>query len=119
MSVAWFPPDELSLALAEWPGLLSDFEGLEEPAAYNRKIERDLRELAAAGANDLFVAPILVAEFREWAADEWVDAGDSASRARYAAVVANRGRGVFWPPARNDSCWCRSSQKYKWCCGRA
>jgi uncharacterized protein YchJ len=26
---------------------------------------------------------------------------------------------IFWPPERNQPCWCDSGRKYKKCCGAA
>ncbi|MFE2996340.1 SEC-C metal-binding domain-containing protein [Nocardia sp. NPDC059246] len=32
--------------------------------------------------------------------------------------LSRNGQGRSWPPARNESCWCGSAQKYKKYCGR-
>ena len=34
------------------------------------------------------------------------------------ALRDDPGRGIAWPPGRNEPCWCGSAHKYKRCCGR-
>ncbi len=111
LAVAWFPPEDLSNALEEWPDLLSDWPGLHGVERYNRKIEADLRQLRKRGTAELFISPIHLEEFKAWCAEEGLYPGDSAARAQFAAVVAQRGGAISWPPGRNGPCWCGSGQR--------
>lgn len=116
LAVAWFPPDQRAAALKHWPELADDFA---DPAAYSRRLERHLRELARGLGQHPAIAPIDVAAFLAWADSEGYDAASGEARSVYAAELFRAGGVLAWPPSRNDGCWCESGQKYKRCCGAA
>ena len=115
MALTWFPPDQQAAALAHWPDLDDD---LADPDRYAAYIENHLRDLHAALGQRPSVAPIVVAEYLEWAAEEGYDPAGGEARSVYGAELHRTGRTIPWPPGRNDACWCRSGRKYKRCCGR-
>lgn len=114
-AVAWFPAAEFTAAVTRWPELR---EGLEVSTyeEYTRELQAQMLRFGAQGMKpDL--APIQVEPYVRWCESEALDAGSSATRSRYAAVLARRGETLAWPPGRNDPCWCGSGRKYKKCCG--
>jgi tetratricopeptide (TPR) repeat protein len=115
-ALAWFPPDQRAAALEHWPDLADD---LADPDRYAVRIETQLRRLHAAFGQRPAVAPIVVDELIEWAAEEGYDPDSGEARSVYAAEIKRTGRAIPWPPSRNDPCWCRSGRKYKRCCRRA
>ena len=118
IAMAWFPQGELEKALARWPGFVERWE-IKDHADYCRRVDDELRVMTSHGIAPLEVAPINVEEFVAWCEEQGVDPGQAESRSQFAAVLANRGRTISWPPSRNGVCWCGSGQKYKWCCGHA
>ena len=113
-ALAWFPPDQRQDAVELWPDLADDFE---DPRAYARVLEGQLRDLDRALGCRPALAPIDVVELIAWAAAEGYEPGSGQARSIYAAQLHRSGRAIPWPPGRNDPCWCRSGQKYKRCCG--
>lgn len=111
-ALAWFPKDEWSKAIVEWPELLDTMPA--DHDAYSKQVESHLREAAAREPGSPDVSPLsveaLIAEYGD-------DAGEPLSRAAMGANVARRGDAISWPPGRNDPCWCQSGAKYKACCG--
>lgn len=118
-AVAWFDRDAFADALASWG---SDFAGgASDYSAYVLGLERQLRDGASGvtGRNPRLVA-IGVHSAQAFAADngwqpDWPVTHDQVAAA---ALRDDAGRGVPWPPGRNDACWCGSGAKYKRCCGR-
>jgi len=61
------------------------------------------------------VAPIVVDGYTAWCEEH--DEDPEQARASYAADRMVNGEVIWWPPGRNESCWCGSQRKYKKCCG--
>lgn len=112
-AVAWFPRDQMEAALERWPTLADD---LSSGDSYCQIVEARLREARAATGRAPSVAPLEVEAFIEFAEAEELDPATGAARARFAALLGNRGEVVPWPPGRNEPCWCGSGRKYKRCC---
>ena len=113
-AVAWFPREQNAAALRRWPDLVED---LGDPDAYCRRIERELRWMREIGGRNPSVAPLDVDALTRFAEERRLDPGDGVARSRYAAEIGRTGKGIPWPPGRNDRCWCGSGRKYKRCCG--
>jgi len=113
-TVAWFPREEIALALDRWPSLADD---LEDPGAYCAIIESRLRDLRAATGRVPSVAPLTVEGLVEFGEANGLDPETREARSRFAAELGSRDEVVAWPPGRNDPCWCGSGRKYKRCCG--
>jgi uncharacterized protein YecA (UPF0149 family) len=81
-------------------------------------MQKILVEYAEAGAPGLAIAPVRVAPFTAWCAEEGQHPDSAKARAEYAAhLAAERDPDLIaWPPARNQPCWCGSGRKYKKCC---
>jgi tetratricopeptide (TPR) repeat protein len=114
-AVAWFPRSEHGAVVAEWPDLAED---LADADRYCRRIEQDLRELAAVSGQRPSVAPLTLSELTTYSRSELLAPTDGRTRARLAAELDRRGETILWPPGRNEPCWCGSDRKYKRCCGR-
>jgi hypothetical protein len=113
LSLAWFPAEQWAVAVTRWPDLLDEMPA--EHDAYSRRIEARLKWLAKKmPGHKLSVSPLDVDELVLTRSD---DAGTGEGRSLMAAELARTGRGVNWPPSRNEPCWCGSSRKYKKCCG--
>lgn len=121
LALAWFPASDYPEALAKWPQLATEgaARGGKDHAAYNRALERTLRDYTDAGVHQLLIAPIRIGPFLAWCADRGKDPADA--RAGYCADLARRQDPslIAWPPGRNARCWCGSGRKYKHCCGSA
>ena len=121
-ALAWLPAGDYEQAVELWPELAqSDLvagpDGPLTHARYCRAMQQKLVELSMAGMPGLAVAPVRVAPFTAWCAEDGHQP-DAEARAEYAAhLVAEGDAGVVaWPPGRNEPCWCRSGRKYKKCC---
>ena len=121
LALAWFPAGDYQEALTRWPELTSEgaAKGVKDHAEYNRALQRTLQDYADEGATRLFIAPIRIAPFLAWCAEQGRDPADT--RAGYSATLAQRRDPslIAWPPGRNQRCWCGSGRKYKQCCGSA
>lgn len=122
VAVAWFPSGDYEQAVALWPELATSdlVAGPDGPLPhplYCRAMQQKLVELSQAGIPGLAVAPLRVAPFAAWCAEQG-EQPDSEARATYAAhLAAHAESGVLsWPPGRNQPCWCGSGRKYKKCC---
>ena len=80
-------------------------------------MQQRLVEMSQAGLPGLVIAPVRVAPFSAWCAEQGQQP-DSEARATYAAHLAAHAEPgvVSWPPGRNQPCWCGSGRKYKKCC---
>ncbi len=116
MGVAWFDEAEWAKAVERWPELLEEMPA--EHLAYKAAIEAKVAAMQPTmrGAR-LALTPVTVAEIEARAAADGIEAGSAEARGRVAADNTRLGRGVAWPPGRNDPCWCASGAKYKRCCG--
>jgi tetratricopeptide (TPR) repeat protein len=122
VALAWLPAGDYEQAVTLWPEL-AESELVAGPAGplphrlYCRAMQQQLVELSQAGIPGLAIAPVRVAPFTAWCAEQGQQP-DSEGRATYAAhlaVSADPGV-VCWPPGRNQPCWCGSGRKYKKCC---
>ncbi|MBA8825368.1 hypothetical protein FHX42_002719 [Saccharopolyspora lacisalsi] len=82
---------------------------------HRRETERVLR--ASAEGDTPLVAHGDVAEFLDFCGERERDPSTASIRNDYAGWLAEHGRGISWPPERNEVCWCGSGRKYKKCCG--
>jgi hypothetical protein len=62
------------------------------------------------------LVPLDPEELPPMADEAGLEVADWRTRAALAAKLAESGRGVAWPPGRNEPCWCGSGRKYKKCC---
>jgi tetratricopeptide (TPR) repeat protein len=116
MGVAFFPRDEWSRAVAQWPHLLDEMPA--DHFAYVRELQSRILEISEATGARLVMVPISMGGLMAFCADNGgINAGGGQARAEYAARLIQNGHGRPWPPARNEDCWCGSRQKYKACCG--
>lgn len=113
-AVAWFPADQIAAALDRWPDLA---EELADPAAYNRSIEQDARDVTDEISRKPAIVPVVVDAFVGWAPEPDPSGHELEALHDYAADRLAVGDGIAWPPGRNDPCWCGSGRKYKKCCG--
>lgn len=123
VALAWLPAGDYGQAMGLWPelatsDLLAGPDGPLPHALYCRAMQKTLVEYAEAGAPGLAVAPVRVAPFTAWCAEQGQRPDSPKARAEYAANLAAKGDpGVIaWPPGRNQPCWCGSGRKYKKCC---
>jgi hypothetical protein len=115
-TLAWFPAGDYDDALARWPSLAEDWADVEHDE-YCRRFQWELLRLTGYGVPMRGIAPLRLAEYLPWCADEGRDPELPESRAHYAAELTRRSEFIGWPPDRNDPCWCGSGRKYKRCCG--
>jgi hypothetical protein len=87
--------------------------------AYFRAGERALREYSGAYPDrDWYTVLFSVGEIREFARGRGGDTSDRELHGEWADTLARDDpRLRFWPPERNQRCWCASGRKYKKCCG--
>ena len=87
-------------------------------AQYCRTIQKILVEYTEAGVPGLTIAPVRVAPFTEWCAEQGQQPDSAEARAHYAAYLSSQRDPalIAWPPGRNEPCWCGSGYKYKRCC---
>mgnify|MGYP000866609181 FL=1 len=123
VALAWLPAGDYEQAVTLWPDFAASdrVAGPDGPlphARYCRTLQKILIEYAEAGAPGLAIAPVRVAPFTAWCADEGQQPDSAAARAQYAAHLAARRDPalIAWPPGRNQPCWCGSGRKYKKCC---
>lgn len=122
VALAWLPAGDYEQAVELWAEL-AESELVAGPAGplphrlYCRAMQQRLVELSQAGLPGLVIAPVRVAPFTAWCAEQGQQP-DSEARATYAAhLAAHADPGmVSWPPGRNQPCWCGSGRKYKKCC---
>jgi hypothetical protein len=120
--VAWFPADQYDQACDTWPDLTGPdglARGGRDHAGYCRALQAKIRASADGGLHHIHLAPINVAEFTTWAAEQDEPTGDiRLARATFNLHNASEHpeRLVPWPPGRNEPCWCGSGHKYKKCC---
>lgn len=123
VAVAWLPAGDYERALQFWPDFATSdrVAGPDGPlphADYCRTMERILVEYAEAGILRMVIAPVRVAPFSAWCAEQGREPDSAESRAEYAAHLAASENPdlVAWPPDRNQPCWCGRGRKYKKCC---
>ncbi len=123
VALAWLPAGDYEQAVTLWP----DFSGSDRVAGpdgplphaqYCRTMQKILVEYAESGVPGLAIAPVGVAPFTAWCAEEGQQPDSAEARAEYAAhLAAERDPALIaWPPGRNQPCWCGSGRKYKKCC---
>lgn len=114
--VAFFPREEWSRAVTQWPHLLEEMPG--EHFAYVRELQARIQEFSESTGTRLIMVPISVGGLIGFCADNGdLNPGGGQARAEYAAALIKQGHGMAWPPGRNEECWCGSRRKYKACCG--
>ena len=123
VALAWLPAGDYEQAVRLWPELAESdrVAGPDGPLPhpqYCRVMQQQLVEYAEAGMPGLAIAPVQVAPFTAWCAEQGHQPDSADARAEYAAhLAANADPGVIaWPPGRNQPCWCGSGRKYKKCC---
>jgi hypothetical protein len=116
LAVAWFPPNQLELALSFWPELAEGWEDRSH-AAYCRFVDRKLRQIPRDDGTRILVATVEVKPFVKWCAAEGLDPASATARERYAVQVATRGRVREWPGEPDKPCWCGRGDRYDTCCG--
>lgn len=115
LGVGWFPAAEWEAALARWPALADELPP--EHDRYLAAVEARLRALQPrTSGSRLALVELSVGEVEQRAGVAGLDPASAEARGVAAAEGARQGRGVLWPPGRNDPCWCRSGEKYKRCC---
>jgi tetratricopeptide (TPR) repeat protein len=114
-AVAVFARGELSQALALWPDLRQEWDGMEEDT-YLRAMDEQAAELRRHNVPVRGMALLRVEPYGAWARGLSLEAGSAATRSRFAADQLRNGTATPWPPGRNDPCWCGSGKKYKRCC---
>jgi hypothetical protein len=123
VAFAWLPAGDYEQALKMWP----DFAGSDRVVGpdgplphsqYCRVMQQQLAEYAEAGVPGMAIAPVRVAPFTAWCADQGHRPDSADARAEYAAHLAMTADPdvTAWPPGRNEVCWCGSGRKYKKCC---
>jgi hypothetical protein len=123
VAVAWLPAGDYEQAVTLWP----DFAGSDRVAGpdgplphaqYCRVMQQQFVEFADAGMPGLVIAPVQVAPFAAWCAEQSQQPDSADARAEYAAHLAATADPclIAWPPERNQPCWCGSGRKYKKCC---
>ncbi|MGV9799601.1 SEC-C metal-binding domain-containing protein [Mycobacterium sp. NPDC003449] len=122
-ALAWFPAGDYEQAVWLWPDfaqsdLIATPDGPLPHAQYCRELQLKLVSYSDTGFPTLMVAPIRIAAFTAWCAEEGHHPDTPDSRAEYAAHLTAAGSAevIPWPPGRNDRCWCGSGRKYKKCC---
>jgi hypothetical protein len=122
VAVAWLPAGDYEQAVTLWPELATSelVAGPDGPLPhrlYCRAMQQRLVELWQVGLPGLAIAPVRVAPFTAWCAEQGAQP-DSDARATYAAHLAAHAESgvVSCPPSRNQACWCGSGRKYKKCC---
>ncbi len=123
VALAWLPAGDYEQAVRLWPNFATSdrVAGPDGPlphAEYCRTMEGILVDYSEAGIPGLVIAPIHVAPFTAWCAEQVHKPDSPESRAEYAAHLAATGDPglIAWPPGRNQLCWCESGRKYKKCC---
>ena len=123
VAFAWLPAGDYEQAVK----LLPDFAGSDRVAGpdgplphseYCRTMEHILVEYAEARFPGMMIAPVRVAPFTAWCAEQERQPDSADARAEYAGHLAATADSslIPWPPGRNDPCWCGSGRKYKKCC---
>ncbi len=122
VALAWLPAGDYEQAVTLWPEvaeseLVAGPDGPLPHRLYCRAMQQRLVELSQVGLPGLVIAPVRVAPFTAWCAEQGAQP-DSEARATYAAHLAAHAEPgmVSWPPGRNQPCWCGSGRKYKKCC---
>ncbi len=122
VALAWLPAGDYEQAVTLWPEvadseLVAGPDGPLPHRLYCRAMQQRLVEMSQVGLPGLVIAPVRVAPFTAWCAEQGAQP-DSEARATYAAHLAAHAEPgiVSWPPGRNQPCWCGSGRKYKKCC---
>jgi tetratricopeptide (TPR) repeat protein len=117
VATPFLPAGEFAAAVAAWPEFAADWAD-DGHAAYALELDRRMRAVAPGAPRRPVVVPLTVADITRRADALGLPADAAEARARAAYDAAQEGRGLPWPPGRNDPCWCGSGSKYKRCCGR-
>ncbi len=115
LAVAWLPPVAFEDAIGRWPELAARV-GTRDYPTYARVVQSTMIDLARAHTRHPVLVPLDLDELAELADEVGFDVADWRTRAALAASLAAAGRGLSWPPTRNEPCWCGSGRKYKKCC---
>jgi len=115
LAVGWFPPGAFEDAVERWPELAARV-GTRDHATYARIVQGALIDVAREHTHHPVLVPLDPEELPPMANEAGLEVADWRTRAALAANLAESGRGVAWPPGRNDPCWCGSGRKYKKCC---
>src|SRR5262249_42415186 len=110
----YWPRSQFAQLEARWPDLVEGYGGT--PEAHRDQTESELRDYTSLGGR-VSVVHADAEALAEYADEHGLDPTQSQTRARFAAVLAQRGHALSWPPGRNERCWCGSGKKYKQCCG--
>ena len=123
VAFAWLPSGDYEQAVGLWPEFATSdrVAGPDGPLPhpqYCQVMQQQLVKYAEARIPRLAIAPIRVAPFTAWCAEQGHQPDSADARAEYAAhLAATADPGVIgWPPGRNQPCWCGSGRKYKKCC---
>lgn len=116
VALSWFPAGEYEQAIERWPSLAEDWADIPHPD-YCRRLDGNIKWMRNQGMPIRAVAPIVVEDYVAWCAEH--DQDPDEARAAYAAEQMTDGEVIWWPPRRNEPCWCGSGRKYKKCCGPA
>jgi len=123
VALAWLSAGDYEQATMLWPDFarsdrVAGPDGPLPHPQYCRTMQHILVEYAEAGIPGLVIAPVQVAPFTAWCAEQGHQPDAADARAEYAAQLTATADPclVAWPPGRNDPCWCGSGRKYKKCC---
>ena len=115
LGVGWFTAPEWDAAIERWPDLTDEMPAAHDQ--YRAAIEARLRTLQPQlNGTRLALVQLSVDEVEERATADGLGADSAEARGRVAAEATRQGRGLLWPPGRNEPCWCSSGEKYKRCC---
>lgn len=114
MRILFWPRSEIPRAHQTWPQLAETLDA--DTFAADR--EKANRELAEGGISHITMVPLTVGKLIDYTARTGSDPTDSDTRLACINEIVDEGKAITWPPARNASCWCGSTTKYKKCCGR-
>ncbi|WP_221179334.1 SEC-C metal-binding domain-containing protein [Streptomyces botrytidirepellens] len=86
---------------------------------YAAGLQRTAHRWSTSGAVRVRMVTGTLADYDAYTQHSGEDPGDPETRTRYASWRAREfgQETLFWPPARNGTCWCESGRKYKKCCG--
>jgi hypothetical protein len=113
LAVGWFPAADYEEAQERWEEL-KELWGEIPHAEYCRRFEATLRGWAGEGVKPA-LADLRLEELLAFCEEHQVEPLDS--RDHFAAEKLRHGEVRYWPPGRNEPCWCESGTKYKRCCG--
>lgn len=113
--MGWLPPGIFEEAVGRWPQLAARV-GTRDYPTYARVVQGTLIDVAREHTRHPVLVPLDLDELAGLADAAGLDVADWRTRAALAANLAESGRGLSWPPGRNEPCWCGSGRKYKKCC---